>query len=101
MSKPQSQASLIEQLRALYVIANREGFYDAADFLRAKVEAQDAREKLDPRGKVVPLPKSMLGVKDMNEKVKELREGPMAVQMGRNDEVQDDDRPMGVSLRDD
>jgi hypothetical protein len=45
-NKPQSQASLIEQLNALIPIANQEGLYDAADFLRQKVAAQKARDFL-------------------------------------------------------
>jgi len=35
---PQRQDSLNDQLRDLRVIANRFGFYDAADFLRTTLE---------------------------------------------------------------
>lgn len=35
---PQRQDSLVEQLRDLHVIANKFGFYDAADYLRNVVE---------------------------------------------------------------
>lgn len=38
-NKPQSQASLYDQLKELRVIANKEGLYDAADFLRNHIEA--------------------------------------------------------------
>lgn len=33
-NRPQSQASLNDQLRALCVLANQWGYYDAADFIR-------------------------------------------------------------------
>jgi uncharacterized protein DUF5678 len=36
--KPQSQASLYDQLRELHVLANRAGLYDAADWLQGYVE---------------------------------------------------------------
>lgn len=143
MTKPQSQASLIEQLKALIPVANREGLYDAADFLRAKVEAQEAREKvvdnflthvterrpmydathqaeegddshyyeLDARV-VEPLVKALIEPRVRADKKAEeaslddwyqkhiAREGAMGIQMG-GDDIPDDDRPMGVSLRDD
>jgi hypothetical protein len=41
-----SQVSLIEQLQKLIGIANKNGLYDAADFLRNKVESQQKREKI-------------------------------------------------------
>jgi hypothetical protein len=40
-NKPQSQASLKDQLYALIALANREGLYDAADYLRQRMEAQE------------------------------------------------------------
>jgi len=40
----QSQASLIDQLKALIPLANRAGLYDAADFLQAKVDLQTRNE---------------------------------------------------------
>jgi hypothetical protein len=39
-NRPQSQASLQDQLRQLIVIANREGLYDAADYLRDALEVR-------------------------------------------------------------
>ncbi len=40
-----SQVSLIDQFRALIPIATQKGLYDAADYLRNKVEFQEKREK--------------------------------------------------------
>jgi len=36
--KLQYQGSLTDQLRALYSIANREGLYDAADYIKTRLE---------------------------------------------------------------
>lgn len=36
--KPQSQASLTDQLQELRTIANREGLYDAADWLKKQLD---------------------------------------------------------------
>ena len=38
MNKPQRQDSLYDQLKDLIPLANQEGCYDAADFLRRTVE---------------------------------------------------------------
>ena len=43
MSKPQSQESFYDQIKALIPIANREGLYDAADYLQEKVNEIDRR----------------------------------------------------------
>lgn len=38
MSTSQSQESLIDQLRAMVVIANTHGYYDAADWIRDQIK---------------------------------------------------------------
>jgi hypothetical protein len=50
MSKPQSQASVLDQMEALWPIANREGLYDAADFIRGWIDAHPV--KGDPPKKI-------------------------------------------------
>jgi hypothetical protein len=40
-SFPQTQESLIVQLRFLFFVANKVGCYDAADFLRKYVETKE------------------------------------------------------------
>ena len=43
-NKPQSQASLLDQLKKLCVLANKEGLYDASDFVRNLVERQEKKK---------------------------------------------------------
>lgn len=40
----QSQASLTDQLESLYVLANRWGYYDAADFIRRSLDRASNHE---------------------------------------------------------
>lgn len=44
-NKAQSQASLTDQLQALIAVANKEGLYDAADFLKAHVEKVEEKSQ--------------------------------------------------------
>lgn len=43
--RPQHQGSLNDQLRMLQVLANQAGLYDAADWVRARLDEQDARRQ--------------------------------------------------------
>jgi hypothetical protein len=43
--KPQSQESLLDQLKELIPIANKEGLYDAADYLSELVRVQKDKEE--------------------------------------------------------
>jgi len=45
-NKPQHQGSLVEQLKELYYIANKEGLYDAADYIEARLKPIKTQQKL-------------------------------------------------------
>ena len=47
MRKPQSQASLTDQLRELIQVANMVGLYDAADFLENIMKERDAKARME------------------------------------------------------
>ena len=60
---PQDQRSLTDQLKALIPVANRQGLYDAADFLRGIVERTEAAERtVDPM--FVQLGQALIGDED-------------------------------------
>lgn len=56
MTKPQSQESLNDQLAELVDIANREGLYDAADFITKFLPQESTYARAEPirRGHAIP-----------------------------------------------
>lgn len=64
---PQSQLSLQEQLRKLIVVANREGLYDAADYIRDALESQARTRMKTTLGSAASL---QIIIDDMNPRQK-------------------------------